>query len=417
MASSAKSSHGDSPECHLFAQHRAEYARLQEKIAAHHQEVTMMKLDARNIAAFFTVLLSPGADMRVQLLTSLTLCFNKPEGSSCCGMAVNLVSASEALSALCNLKNLTITGLPQPEKDGWILEHCTFSLEQFCTDIWYISPGLIDFLRGQKQLKTLLLIHNERYRRYDPDRDSLISHLNRNFLKSVKTLQCGGAFLVLLNVSRPNCLPPIVNLRLDMELDMLVMTKTLGALSRLSSSLVSLSIRFKNKYPASETSQDRERGVQSIAKIIHSFAEDESWTRLRFLEVRGTWYSTVARKDFLTAILTHFPRIRALIWIPSTFANETHRLQPKKVASKFLLRCPTLRRFIFVGPDTDVVNDPSYLSYMKVSVKDLYIQGKLDRFDDTWMDGEVFFDRTQFECRKEEAEMETAEEEREEVNE
>lgn len=110
------------------------------------------------------------------------------------------------------------------------------------------------------------------------------------------------------------------------------------------------------------------------------------------------YFCQTARKELLASIFCHFPRIHAFIWVPSVFdTSDGHHLHPGRVASKFLIRCPTLRRFVFVGPDVqDIIPSPRYVSYMKVKRKELYVEGRLERFEDTWKDGAVFFDREDY---------------------
>jgi len=64
------------------------------------------------------------------------------------------------------------------------------------------------------------------------------------------------------------------------------------------------------------------------------------------------------------------------------------------VASTFLLRCPELTRFVFIGPEvqkTDIT-PTEYASYLKLTRREALVEGRVDRFEDTWKDGDLFFD-------------------------
>ncbi|THH32952.1 hypothetical protein EUX98_g1253 [Antrodiella citrinella] len=377
----------------LFDEQEAEYDHLRERQERHELHHRQLTLDARSIIPFCDTALTTGFDIRAKLLTSLTVFFDKPEGSQYVWpKPMNTVIVNDTLGVLTSLRDLTITGL-EPRNDGWILDSCGALLERFCTDLWSLSKEMVSFLKKQTHLTSLIFIP-----KYRPQTKSnmyaLLYRVDSTFLRALRTLRCGGGFLLFLERSRPKGMPPVRNLRVDLfATDRLLHTRILNALSLFGDTLKSLSLRFEA--PAYST--------RHVDDTICKFAEgSESWARLKFLEVRGMMYSRQAEKDFLHAIFRHFPRLRVLIWVPAYFAPDGHRLHPARVASQFLLRCQKLRRFVFVGPEVQDIMPPKYASYMKLKEDDLYVEGRLKRFETTWQDGAVFFDHSERGAEEEE---------------
>ena len=383
---------------------QVEYALAQSQQQALYANDSEKVLNARSIRAFCK---TAPAELRfmARLLTSLTLSFDKPQGFyfEWLGLA-DLDKVKATLGELKNLKELTITGIPRPVDDAEILETSTFRLTHFCTDLAFRSPAMLRFLQRNTHLRDLRLFFSRRQPKFDPNTpdDYCGPRVPNTVLRSLTNLHCGPSFLDFL-VRHVPFLPPIVNLRLDLDEYKLLHGRTFEALSYFQETLVSLSVRF----------QFQERGPYHAGDIVNWFAESGDWDGLTFFELRGTVYSRVssyyqlpvhididderlqeARKAFLGSIRHHFPNIKALIWVPfGTDPTDTHRLHPGRVATKFLVRCKSLRRFVFAGPDVDDIVPTRYAAYMRLSVNDLYVEGHMMRFEDTWRDGAVFFDR------------------------
>lgn len=156
----------------LFGEQEAEYSRLRDRARAQHERQREVFLNAHSIVAFCETALIPGFDLMAKLFTRLTLSFDKPAGSQFIRPSpMPWVMGKEVLGVMTNLKDLTITGLPNPSTDGWILDGCAVLLDRFCTDLSFQSKEMIHFFKKQRRLTELYLLPHPRHGRIDPVRN------------------------------------------------------------------------------------------------------------------------------------------------------------------------------------------------------------------------------------------------------
>ena len=247
------------------------------------------RLTLRGVAvfAFCRTTLTQGFHLRAEMVTTLSLAFE--DAPTPPGLQV----VSRALKCMVNVTDLTVTGLANPEEDGWILRHCGFVLQRFATDLLLHSMDLLDFLERQNRILELKITNRTILPGFV---------LPRDILPDLKVLECPDTGINCFVGKMDDVPRPIKDIRLKLDADYIgKRDKALRAVSRFHLTLKYFSLDFEGE------AVDVYAEYFDIPDIINQLGKLSNWPELRFLEFCGGHFDEVSTfvQCQVSVVLTH----------------------------------------------------------------------------------------------------------------
>lgn len=235
-----------------------------------------LSLRGHSVLAFCRTTITPNCHHRAMMLTTLSLSFQQVPKTE----ELRVVSA--ALKLMFNLKDLTVTGLFDPEKedeDAWTLDlrKSNFTLRRFATDAQIHSMDLLDFLDAQNGIEEMKVFKSNMIPGF---------LLPEEILPHLQVLEC-PEFVMPCFARTCGTLRPLKYVKLTLSAETMgEWGPAMHAVSKFGDTL--------EEFTANFSVEKGFEGFFDIPEIIDRFGKLGSWKKLNSLEFCGGHFDDVS---------------------------------------------------------------------------------------------------------------------------